>query len=753
MKNFIRLVRFAWPYRVRFGLSVGCALMVAVLWFANISMVYPLLQILFYHQNCQRWIKDEISKTDTEVEALRARLDELVRVGEALGPGKAPRLAPGAIRALNDHYSLRATEASVASERLREAKSQVAQEAPPDQLGSDRVEVPKLRDLNHREIVATARIDELDDAMPMARSGNASGLAQRRTTLEHQLDGRLKWLGRLRWVEPLVLRYLPDSGFPTLVLLIGLVMLGIAVKGVFQFSQDVLVANVTQLSLFDIRNLFFRRTMALDLASFSDQGSAELMARFTNDIDSVAQGFNTLLSKMVREPLRIVTCFGGALWFNWRLTLLTLVIVPISAVTTYRVGKVLKRAVRRSLESMSNIYRILQECFQGIKVVKAFTNERRERRRFFLETKSLYKKSLKVAKIDAVSDPVLELLSLTTVAIALLSGSYLVLYRTTFLGIGPFKLQLASQPMMIEDLLTLYGMLAGMSDPIRKLANVHSKIQRAAAASDRICALMDRTPEVRDRPTAARLPRHARSVEFEGLWFAYNGREPVLRGLDLTVRHGETIALVGPNGCGKSTLLNLLTRFWDVQAGSIRIDGHDIRDVQIRSLRQQVGVVTQETILFEGTIAENIAYGTPFATRDSIEEAARRAYAHQFVSKLPDGYDTVLTERGMSLSGGQRQRLALARAMLRDPAILLLDEATNAVDIQDEALIRKAIEEFSRGRTTFIVSHSLGALQSVDRIVLMNAGRVEAVGTDAELRRLSPLYRKLHEIHFQRESA
>jgi ABC-type multidrug transport system fused ATPase/permease subunit len=227
----------------------------------------------------------------------------------------------------------------------------------------------------------------------------------------------------------------------------------------------------------------------------------------------------------------------------------------------------------------------------------------------------------------------------------------------------------------------------------------------------------------------------------------------VLDGLSLSVKHGERIAIVGPNGCGKSTLLNLLARFWDVDQGAVNVDGDDVRDVTIRSLRDQIGFVTQETVLFEGSIAENIAYGRPQATRAEIEESARKSYAHQFITQLPDGYDTRLTERGLSLSGGQRQRIALARAMLRDPAILLLDEATSAVDIQDDALIRKALDHFARSRTTFIVTHSMAALQSVDRIVLMNAGRIEAVGTDAELRDSSPLYRRLHEIHFHRESA
>jgi ABC-type multidrug transport system fused ATPase/permease subunit len=264
---------------------------------------------------------------------------------------------------------------------------------------------------------------------------------------------------------------------------------------------------------------------------------------------------------------------------------------------------------------------------------------------------------------------------------------------------------------------------------------------------------MDRRPEVIERPDAVRLPRHIHSVEFENVCFSYNSSKPALRDLSLKVRHGETIALVGPNGCGKSTLMNLLPRFWDTASGSIRIDGHDLRDTNIRSLRSQIGMVLQDTVLFNDSVANNIAYGNRHVSREAIIEASKRAYAHQFIMQLPDGYDTVLGETGIGLSGGQRQRLAIARAMLRDPAILILDEATSAVDIQDEALIRKAIEEFVRGRTTFLITHSLGALQIADRIVLMNEGRIEAVGTEAELRRNSPLFRRLYEIHFHRESA
>ena len=359
-----------------------------------------------------------------------------------------------------------------------------------------------------------------EECSSLLKKNNVVGLTRRLHDIQHETAGREDVLKRCKILQPYVDKYLPNDPFKSLLLLIALVMLGVALKGLFMFLQEVLVADVMQSTLFNIRNEFFRRTINLDLASFSDQGSSELMARFTNDMDSFGQGLNTLMSKLIREPMRFVTCLGGALWINWRLTCLTLVLVPISGATTYRVGKIMRRAVRRSLESMSTIYKILQESFQGIKIVKAFATERVERRRFFGETKNLYRKSVRVAMIDAMSDPVLEMLTLTTVVIALLAGSYLVLNQTIYLNLGLFQLQLASELMEIQDLLTLYTMLAAASDPIRKLANVHSKIQRAAAAADRICALMDRSPKVspnkRAGTAASPSPEHRfRSGDFQ----------------------------------------------------------------------------------------------------------------------------------------------------------------------------------------------------------------------------------------------
>jgi ABC-type multidrug transport system fused ATPase/permease subunit len=520
MKNFVRLVQFARRYKVRFGLSIGCAAMVALLFFTELGAVYPLLHILFDSQNPQRWVSEKIAAIEGE----RLILD--VRRSEASFVLEVVQKIPRDFETLKQRFQALHDEVEQKEDAVRRHQRRVGLTDLKENAGqtprTEAIEEENLLRREHR--VADSRLKELRECIRLLNRNDAKGLARRLREIDEESADRQTVLNRCRLIQPYVNRYLTDDSFKSLLLLIALVMCGVALKGLFMFLQEVLVADVMQLTLFDIRNVFFRRTINLDLGSFSDQGSAELMARFTNDMDSFGQGLNTLMSKVIREPMRFATCLGGALWINWRLTCLTLVLVPISGATTYRVGKVMKRAVRRSLESMSTIYKILQESFQGIKIVKAFATERVERRRFFGETKNLYRKSVRVAMIDAMSDPVLEMLTLTTVVIALLAGSYLVLNQTIYLNLGLFQLQLAAEPMAIQDLLTLYTMLAAASDPIRKLANVHSKIQRAAAAADRICGLMDRRPKVSENKRAASLPPHRQHIEFDQVTFGYDQR-------------------------------------------------------------------------------------------------------------------------------------------------------------------------------------------------------------------------------------
>lgn len=546
-----------------------------------------------------------------------------------------------------------------------------------------------------------------------------------------------------------VVQVFPTGCFETLAALLGIVVVSIALKGIFDFWQESLVGSAVSLSLFDLRNRFYRSAIHYDVSQFTDEGSHELMARFTNDMDALSAGCKTLFGKVVAEPLKALSCVVFACFISWRLTLLFLIVVPIALLFMTRVGSYMKKASRRVLESMSSLYKILQETFQGIKIVKAFTMERYERRRFFLGTKDYYRKGMWVINLEAISGPVMELLGVIAISGALLVGAYLVLTgQTHILG---FRMTI--DPLTPAALLNLYALLAAIADPVRKLSNVYTKIQSGAAGADRIFAAMDRKPRVRNNPRAPRLGRHRKSIEFKEVSFSYNPGNPILTNIKLEVRFGETIALVGRNGSGKSTMVGLLARFFDPDHGSILIDGQDIRRANLRSLRQQLGLVSQDTMLFDDTIYNNIAYGNRHAKPEEVEAAAKKAFAHDFILKQRDGYQTRIGEMGGALSGGQRQRISLARAILRDPSLLILDEATSAADVEVEASIHQALRDFMKNRTTFLITHRLNMLEIADRIVVLESGRLEAIGTHAELMKCCGTYQRLHEVQQQRQAA
>ena len=600
-----------------------------------------------------------------------------------------------------------------------------------------------LQQLDHQrqdlqaQLEAATEVDERDEVR------RELGLLQTRRKAE------AKALDRYRQAQPFVARYAPDGPFDTLVLLVGLLLLGTFIKSVFFVAQSLLVARLAHLTTFKLRNEFYRKSLRMDLGSFNEDGSAELMSRFTYDMESLSAGLRNLFGKAIREPLKMAACFVGAAWICWRLLLISLIVAPLAALAIGWLAKALKRANRRAMEEMSQLYGVLEETFGGIKIVKAFTMERTERRRFHQNNKKYYRKALKIARYDAFTRPLTETMGIATICLAILFGAYLVLNQQTHL----LGIRITNRPLDLNQLLVFFAMLIGTSDPARKLSEVFARITRAAAACDRIYALVDRTPSIRDPVKPAPLPRHSRELVLRDVHFGYNESTPILHGIDLRIPFGETVAIVGPNGCGKSTLVSLVPRFFDVQHGSVEVDGVDVRNVRVRDLRRQVGLVTQETLLFNDTILDNIRYGSPDATREEVIAAAKQAHAHRFIEEqLDDGYDTLVGPRGGRLSGGQRQRIALARAILRDPAILILDEATSQVDLESEQVIHSVIAQFIQHRTALIITHRLSTLTLADRIVVMEAGQICDIGSHEQLLARCPLYARLHELQFRRSA-
>ncbi|GAB4385703.1 MAG: lipid A export permease/ATP-binding protein MsbA [Phycisphaerales bacterium] len=525
------------------------------------------------------------------------------------------------------------------------------------------------------------------------------------------------------WIDAL-----PTGEFDAVVWIISALGLLTLIGATANFFHAYYSMTIVERTIAQLRRELFAHVVYQPLRTLSRSGASDAISRIVNDPQALGSGLTALLSKSLAQLTKGLAALFAALVIDWRLTLVSLVVAPLLYVVIRKLGKRIRRAARAALVSQAELYGAAAEAIQGLRVVKVHTNERFECQRFHRINKKVLAELLRVRYARSLASPLVEVLSIFA-----LGGLSLIAIK----AIEDGKLDPA-------DFMLTIGALGVAGASLKPLTGLFNDIQQSAGAAGRIRQMLTQEPEQANAGRLPRLGRHRRSIVFDRVTMRYpNTDRPAIASLSIEIPHGQTVAFVGPNGCGKTTLLSLVPRLFDPDEGRVLIDGTDIRSVNLRSLRQQIGVVTQETVLFRQSVRDNIAYGARSVSEEKIIEAARQAHAHEFIVSLPQGYDTMLGDQGSTLSGGQRQRIAIARAILRDPAILILDEATSMIDAESESAIAQAIAGFSRGRTCLIVAHRLSTVVSADRIVVMNEGGIVDDGTHAELLSRCTLYQQL----------
>ena len=519
------------------------------------------------------------------------------------------------------------------------------------------------------------------------------------------------------------------------VITIGIVVV-FALRGFFVYGQSYLMAFISQKVVIDLREHLFRHFQRLSISYFDRSQTGKVLSYMTNDVGVLQGALAQNVIELASESLALVGSLIAMFYLHWQLALLTLITVPLVAEAMKIFGVKLRRASGTMQQRAAEITSVLQEMIVSIRLIRLFVREDYEIDRFNRENENNFNAQMKAAQLSATLTPVVEFLAAFAVTVIVWYGGNEVIRGNLTSG----------------SLIAFLVYAVNISNPVKRLGNVYGSIQRAVAAADRVFEVLDTLPEVQDAPDAKPLPPVEGRVTFEDVTFEYRSGEPALRNMSIDVAPGQVLAIVGPSGAGKSTIANLIPRFYDPQAGRICIDGVDIRDITVASLREQLAMVPQDTILFSASIYENILYGRLDATREEVMAAAQASNAHNFILQLPDGYETQIGERGCQLSGGQRQRIAIARAILKNPRILILDEATSALDAESERLVQDALDKLMVGRTTFVIAHRLSTIQRADRILVLEKGRVVECGAHAELLDAGGLYCKLYSIQTEETS-
>lgn len=509
------------------------------------------------------------------------------------------------------------------------------------------------------------------------------------------------------------------------------------VRGLFWYGQNYLMSYVGQSVIIDIRAAVFKKLQRLSVSFYDKNKTGTIMSYVTNDVNALQSAMVENTIEMITEGFILIGSVVAMIYLDWRLTLFTVCTFPVVLWFMEFFGKKIRKTGGRIQECTADITSVLQESVASARVIKSFVREDYEVDRFDVENRANFRANMKNAQLMATLTPVVELVAAIGVTMIIWYGGNNVINGTITAG----------------SLVAFLTYAVNISNPIKRLTRVIGNIQKALAAAQRVFMIIDMPEEIAESRDAKQLPEVSGKVEFQNVSFAYDDKGNVITDLSFSVKPGEVIAIVGPSGAGKSTIANLLPRFYDVNKGDIKIDGHSVREVTLDSLREQVGIVPQETMLFNGSVYNNILYGRLDATKEEIEAAAKAANAHDFIMQLTDGYETKLGDRGVNLSGGQRQRIAIARAILKNPRILILDEATSALDTESERLVQEALDRLMVGRTSFVIAHRLSTVKNADKILVLEKGNLVESGTHDELLALDGLYAHLYKIQYRNKEA
>lgn len=721
MKSFWRSLKYLRPYRLRLALTLLCVVVIALLWAGGLGMLLPGAKVLLSPEGLHGWAYQEV---------LRSSFGCTFAIPEG---GSSQAAGAAGVEVLTVNPSSPAEKAGLRKGQVVEAAILAGGMAEHQHSPASAPALPAMQLLSQLAHLPAGHIAVLRVRQPVGQEQTATPRlsAVEIVPREAQLGGKALLMAADQFEIP--------SSYPDrFVMLVWLVAIGAGItiiRNLVRFCQDYLVTSIILREIVDIRNDNYNTVLRLPMSYFWTKGTSDPTSRFIQDTSEVAGGHGALLGATLIEPAKALAALVVAMVLNWKLTLLAVLAGPPGAYLVRHMGKKMHQASRRALQSWSAMLAILQETLGGIRAVKTYTMEACERKRFLRANRQLLKHQTRIAMIDAGVSPIVETVGIMAAMAAVAWAGYYVLHN--------------QQGIDREKFLALIACLGMILGPVRRIGNVSTRLHRSDAAAKRVFELMD-SPQEKTSATWPHLARHRELIEFRDVSFRYPAaQQDALSNFSLRIPAGNTVAFVGPNGSGKTTLISLVPRLLEPTAGCVLVDGQDIGRHSLRSLRRQIALVSQDTVIFNATIAENISYGLRRCGRELIEQASRKAFVHEFVEQMPQGYDTLVGQRGSTLSGGQCQRIAIARAILRDPSILIFDEAMSQVDSQSEQRIRQAMSQFVKGRTTLVVAHRLSTVLDADLIVVMDCGKIVDTGSHSELINRCPLYQRLHQTQLQ----